>query len=145
MVCNQLRWCAIFIAIVCNKSNKNCKCLKIWQHQPDIFLVPFVRLSNMGQFPLASGCFLLQHMIFEGFAAHNFAASRHSKTLSSSFAGFQLGHGLDQNRHNLQSYIPFIIFRKSGQISRNPKFKQQLLKRGKMSLKLELLAWAGHC
>ncbi len=72
--------------------------------------VAFVHDCHLGQIALAGCALVLQQVILESFAAHNFAAAGGSETLGGCFASFQFGHGLSLIGHNRQSYHGLACF-----------------------------------
>lgn len=66
----------------------SCVALDVGKHQFDVVHIPLVYNSKLGETALASGGLMLEKVILEGFAAHNFPASSTTETLGGSFTSF---------------------------------------------------------
>jgi len=75
--------------------------LEIWHHQFHSFLVGLADNSFVRQIALPLGRFVFEQVVFEGFATHDFTATRLLESLSGGFPGFQFGHERSLIQHDL--------------------------------------------
>jgi len=94
--------------------------LQIRHHFADVQHIALVYDGLVTQVAFALGRFVLEQVVFEGFAAHHFlAASRQFEPLCCCFASFEFGHG----RTNFDTASYHIAIERIRAIDRSLKIK----------------------